>query len=635
MALQNGLRLTSPTSGTTIATPLTAILTWEAIAPDASYAVTIATDPKFGRVVVKENDLADTSLRVALCPEQIYWWQVYLLKDGMKIPATNGPWSFTTPAPIVRDGAPASEKYGAARPKGHFAVPYEPYIMEALPEDPTMPLSPWFDKKAYDLPPLPKFDDVKPGLPVPVLEGAENQNLIDTYWYAWRLAFEEWFYEPKEKDQAVAFMNACSFWAGWGSMQYFDSSYIMQYARYANGAFPYITTFDNVYCRQHENGFIMKETDSSNYEVWSSDPTLPPVFPWAEWEYYLVSGDRGRLVRILLPIVKYYEWLQRYQRRDDGLFYTDQGGHGDWEVSMNGTMAQFAWCAGQIAKTVGRRDLAAYFNKEAKTITTLIEAKLWDDEHGIYSARYKDGFATEPEPGRLYKIIHAACPLMEGKAPRARAKKVIRQILDSKVFMGKYGVRGLSDDSYYFLTDNRTMTFVPNEGRTDNMLLSKEQAWAPWQVEAIKALEAYGYTDEAADLGERYARAIAATYAECGDITEHAWTEKLGPGGCPRFVGWSGYGPIACLIEQILGFHCDAPNKRLYWRIRQTARHGIEKLAFGGITASLVCEARKSVSDSCQITIEASDGFELVVDNGSGAKAYQIASGHSKLSVGD
>ena len=332
-------------------------------------------------------------------------------------------------------------------------MPYSPYVNEPLPEDPAIPLSPWFSKKKYDLPPLPKFAELKDKLPSPILDGEANKSLLDAYWYAWQIAFEFYLYEPKEKDQAVAYMNACPYWAGWGSMQYFDTSYIMQYARYAHGAFDYASVLDNVYCRQHENGFIIKETDSSNYEVWSSDPTLAPIFAWAEWEAYLVSGDKSRLREILLPFVKYYEWLQRYQRHSNGHYYTDLIGHGDWGVFMNSSVAQMAASIAMIADEVGRKDLAKYFRKEAEQITALIERDLWDEKHGFYSSLRNGKFTTEPEPGKLNKPMWSVGPLMAGIAPRKRAEKVIKQLLDEAGFMGKYGVRNLSADSSFYLPD--------------------------------------------------------------------------------------------------------------------------------------------------------------------------------------
>ena len=434
--------LVTPLDNTAISTPLTARLQWRPAAK-GRFKVVLATDRRLEHQVAQVA-VAGCQWRVAVCPGN------GVLVAGRARGRGRQGRSLVVPdlgADHSRSRAPALEKYVAFRPKSHFAVPYPPYVTAPLPRNPSLPLSPWFSKKKYDLPPLPKFSAMKDNLPAPILEGEANKPLLDAYWYAWQIAFEYYLYEPKEKDQAVAYMNACPYWAGWGSMQYFDTSYILQYARYAHGEFDYASVLDNVYCRQHENGFIIKETDSSNYEVWSSDPTLPPLFAWAEWESYLVSGDKRRLAAILLPLVKYYEWLGRYQRHSNGRYYTDMVGHGDWEVFMNSSLAQMAASIANIADQLGRTDLAVYFRKDAQQITALIERDLWDGQHGVYSSLRNGKFTTEPQPGRLFKPMWSTGPLMAGIARRDRANKVIRQLCDPACFMGKYGVRNLSADS--------------------------------------------------------------------------------------------------------------------------------------------------------------------------------------------
>ncbi len=476
-----------------------------------------------------------------------------------------------------------------------------------------MPLSPWFYMKLYDMPPCPAFEQVKNLLPAPVLDGPENKNLLDTYWYAWKIAYDFYLYEPIEKGQAVTYMNACPYWAGWGSMQYFDTSFIIQYARYALAPFSYVTVHANVYCRQHENGFIMKETDSSNYEVWSGDPTLPPLFAWAEWQSYQISADRRRLKHVLLPLVKYYEWLQRYHRRPNGHYFTNQPGHGDWVVFMNAAVAQMARSIGQIACEVGRSDLAKYFQSESEQLAAMINREFWDDKYGLYASRDPQGkLATEPEPGKFYKSTYTFFPLMAHLAPQDRAERAIKHLLNPEEFMGKYGIPNLSFDSSFYVADWSKGYQTPEE----QTYRFKETVWPPFMVMAIKSLKNYGYHDEAADLAERYARALAEICHQHGDVTEFSWTEELAPGGNPKFVGWSGFGPIACLIESVLGFDVDAPQNTLTWRIHRKERHGIQQLRFGNVTANLICEERSSLDQPCKISVTSDQDFKLVLDWG-------------------
>ena len=76
-----------------------------------------------------------------------------------------------------------------------------------------------------------------------------------------------------------------------------------------------------------------------------------------------------------------------------------------------------------------------------------------------------------------------------------------------------------------------------------------------------------------------------------GTIWENYAPEVPERGNASRgdFVGWSECGPIALLIENVIGIHADGASDILYWRLRLTERHGIENLRFGDNKVSIVC----------------------------------------------
>ena len=51
----------------------------------------------------------------------------------------------------------------------------------------------------------------------------------------------------------------------------------------------------------------------------------------------------------------------------------------------------------------------------------------------------------------------------------------------------------------------------------------------------------------------------------------------------PDFVGWAGLGPIALMIENIIGIRADVPERKITWHLTRTDRHGIEDLWLGEI----------------------------------------------------
>ena len=186
------------------------------------------------------------------------------------------------------------------------------------------PLSPWYDVKSYNSLPPPRFEEIKDKFPVPVFDG--HPEALEAYWYCWKTLLDLWYWAPDAPDhQAVANLNGTRSWppSPWGSSQVWDSAFMMYFAKYGHQAYPFINQYDNVYARQHENGFICQESDKNNRELYSSYPIVTPeLMGWAEWEYYQVSGDTERLKRVFLPIVKNYEWWMTYMRRKkDGLYW--------------------------------------------------------------------------------------------------------------------------------------------------------------------------------------------------------------------------------------------------------------------------------------------------------------------------
>ncbi len=89
----------------------------------------------------------------------------------------------------------------------------------------------------------------------------------------------------------------------------------------------------------------------------------------------------------------------------------------------------------------------------------------------------------------------------------------------------------------------------------------------------------------------------------------------------PDFVGWAGLGPIALLIENIIGIQADVPNRRIEWHLTRTDRHGINSLWLGEMgKVDLIASSRSARRDAVTITISTSDdeiadnSFELAVN---------------------
>jgi hypothetical protein len=132
----------------------------------------------------------------------------------------------------------------------------------------------------------------------------------------------------------------------------------------------------------------------------------------------------------------------------------------------------------------------------------------------------------------------------------------------------------------------------------------------------IRGLLNYGYDDFAAAAVERHLKNMSDVLRVTGTIWENYAPETAWRGNASMgdFVGWSGVGPIAMLLENIIGLRADAPADRLTWRIRRTDRHGVRNFHFGdNKRVSLIAEPRASVNDPVTVNVISDSPFELVI----------------------
>jgi hypothetical protein len=149
--------------------------------------------------------------------------------------------------------------------------------------------------------------------------------------------------------------------------------------------------------------------------------------------------------------------------------------------------------------------------------------------------------------------------------------------------------------------------------------------WAPTNYMIVRGLHAVGADALAREATARHLDAMAAVLESTGTIWENYRPDDLAPGlpARPDFVGWSGLGPIALLIETILGVELDAPAGTVTWRI-PLAECGIEGLPWRGGDLDLVCTA-----DSLRIT--STRPLKLVLLSGDSSATHDLAAGEHSL----
>jgi hypothetical protein len=637
---EEAVRIVVPSRATVLPGFLAAKLTWEYAAGESPHNIILTVATKHDRtqpVVHVTLAGAVTTYALPLVPNETYVWLLQPTDEHGRptVAAVQG--TFTTGAIRLVQDAGNEEMYKNPRLKARYS-PFSP-----LPFVAAELLSPWYDVKRYAMAPPPKLEDIKDRLPQPVFDG--HPEILETYWYCWKTFLGVWNYAPHHPDhQAVANINGCPTWAGWGSSQVWDSFSMMHYARYGHQAYPFITQFDNAYARQHENGFICQESDNDNFEVYACHPALTTfLIGWAEWDYYQVSGDLQRLRRVFMPLVKNYEWFMTYMR------HTPDGTYGfvtpgtrepcgrntsgflgeleeDWAFHATASRAAETLAMARIATLVGRPDMARFFIAEHRRLGDYINQHYWDAEHQLYNDRcdpnhlvaaYRDPqlagqFITEIKPGVFNVAAWTFFPLFAEIAPPERVQALVQLVQDA----------------------NKGFNFPNGIGDSSRLSSDEKVIWPPTPRIVQDGFTRAGHRAAVQDLAERYCAAMAAAYIKEGTIRESLSSTEPVFRGYPEFVGWGGVGPIANLIEYVLGIDLNVPANTIVWHVHRTERHGLRHLKIGDFYVNLLCDERATTDAPCHLTVTSGGTFTLQTVLAEKVVHHQIQKGTVTLRVG-
>ena len=167
----------------------------------------------------------------------------------------------------------------------------------------------------------------------------------------------------------------------------------------------------------------------------------------------------------------------------------------------------------------------------------------------------------------------------------------------------------------------------------------------------IKGLEKQGYHDLAREASRRILAGMYQVYMDTKTIWEFYAPDFYLPGkkktpgrikagrkpkdliAKPDFVGWSGLGPVALLIENIIGIECNAPDNLIIWRLNRMDRHGIKKLRMADNSIDLICKERNFQTDPAFITVKSQKPFTLKVIHPGATRIFQVKKKEESLRV--
>ena len=462
---------------------------------------------------------------------------------------------------------------------------------------------------------IPQFGDIQDKLPIPVWDGHEPT--VGCYYKAWSLAWNN-LRKPNAKAGFVsnyidtAFNDYLFMW---------DSSFIVMFGKYAGRYFDFQKTLDNFYAHQHNDGFICRELceyrNGEQFQEHDPASTGPNVLPWAEWEYYLSTGNRERLAMVFDPLCGYHNWHKLNRTWRDGTYWScglacgmdntprQESGY-DCRIS-HGFMSWIDICAQQyfgamilaeMGKILGREKEIKQYEEEAKMLYNIINTDMWDEKTAFYYDLYRNGKISG------IKTVGSYWTLLAGLVPENRVERFVAHLINENEFNRPNRIPSLSADN-----DN----YDPRGGYW------RGGVWAPTNYMTLCGLHKYGYDGLAFEIARDYLKNVVSVYEKTGTLYENYSPESAdlgyndGIAAKKDFVGWTGLAPISILFEYIFGIRGNALKKEIIWDIWLTENHGIKQYPLGDATVDLICEARRDENEFPVIQVKADKPISIKV----------------------
>ncbi len=458
--------------------------------------------------------------------------------------------------------------------------------------------------------------DLEARLPRPMLPS--RPELVDLYWRCWEIAARMIRHGTPENGFAVTYMDA----AFGGNIFQWDTCFIAAFARYSRELLPILPALDNFYSRQEPDGYISREYRWQNgASLWakrSGDSINPPLYSWAEWLCYQLHADRTRLEKAWPHLDHYYRYLQSWHRLPNGLYWiTDLGCGMDntprfaagW-TDLTCQQALNARTMARIASEIGERTAGAWYTDEHRQLVEAIDTFMWDEA---------DGFFWDVDAAGQYtksKTVAAFWALLGEVATPDQARRLVEHLHDLASFWRIHPFPTLAADQQGYRADGDYW---------------RGAVWAPTNYMIIKGLRQAGLDDFAREAALRHIEAIERVYKTTGTVWENYRADEDAPGvpARPDFVGWTGCGPIALLIEEVIGVVVDASAGTVRWNLREPGPHGIAGLPFGSSTVDLEVDAGDT------ITVRTDHPLALVVEGPRGAGRWELEAGRHALHIGE
>lgn len=474
------------------------------------------------------------------------------------------------------------------------------------------------------------FEQARRILPNPHWEGHAKE--IEMYWKAWQIGISNISQPLDDSGFITSYIGP----AYNGNIFMWDDAFITMFCRYGRNFFPFQSTLDNFYAKQHPDGFICREIRADGSDCFSRyDPTStgPNILPWSEWMYYQQTGDDNRLNKVFPALAAYYKWLKLNRTWRNGMYWSSGWGtgmdnmprvpEGYNTIYSNGHMIWLDACLQQIMMANILLKMGFYlerwqeiedFEDDIKKLSAYINRNMWSErDKFLYDQFDNDSLSTT-------QGIYAYWALHTDVLPKSRLDALVAHLQDTAKFNRPHRVPSLAADNPKYRTNGRYW-----EGGV----------WPGTNYMVVSGLWDKGYLDLARSIARNHYDNVLKVYEKTGTFWEYYAPESAEPGFMARkdFVGWTGLPPISYLLEYIFGIHTNAVERQMTLDVTLTDSYGISRYPFGEKGSVDINVARRSsTTDKPRITIQSTAPFTLTVLWGNGQKAtYNVKAGTNKF----
>jgi glycogen debranching enzyme len=250
----------------------------------------------------------------------------------------------------------------------------------------------------------------------------------------------------------------------------------------------------------------------------------------------------------------------------------------------------------QIADIIGRSDdeNLSTLKEEIKSLTAIINDKLWHDEDAFYYDLWKTGELNKVKSAGAYWA------LLADVIPKERLDKFVAHLNNPNEFNRPCRVPTLSADHPDYKDDGEYW---------------RGGVWAPTNYMILKGLEKNGYENLAYDIAKNCLDNVISVFKSDQTLYENYAPEKASKGNPAKndFVGWSGLFPISIMFEYVFGIRPQAKQRKIVWNVRLLEKHGVKNYPLDGLSVDLICEERATENEEPTITVICEEPIEIEI----------------------